>query len=80
MKPITKDAMEKLYDETGIYQWHTTDRKVDKPSMGVDIIFAPYTDVEKAIDEINKVLENSGLSYKMDTWTLPHQDNFMGDE
>ena len=31
-------------------------------------------------DEINKVLENSGLSYKMDTWTLPHQDNFMGDE
>ena len=80
MKLITKDATEKLYDETGIYQWHTTDKKVERPIMGVDFVFAPFTDIEEAIVQINKTLQSSGLSYQMITWTLPHKDNLVGEE
>ena len=80
MKLITKDATEKLYDETGIYQWHTTDKRAERPIMGVDFVFAPFTDIEEAIEQINKTLQSSGLSYQMSTWTLPHEDNLVGEE
>ena len=75
MKPVTKEAVEKLYDETGIYQWHTTDKKLERPTMGVDFVFTPITDIEEAIEQINKALESSGLSYQMTTWTLPNEEN-----
>tara|TARA_B100000287_G_C20136199_1_gene584312 strand:+ start:55 stop:291 length:237 start_codon:yes stop_codon:yes gene_type:complete len=73
---MEKKDIDKLYEETQIYAWHTTDQKQDLPDMSVDFVFSPFTDVEEAIEKINEALENSDLNYQMRVWTMPHQDNY----
>ena len=73
---MEKKDIDKLYEETGIYAWHTNELKQDYSDMTVEFGFPPLTDVEDAIKQINEALEKSGLDYQMTTWTMPHIDNY----
>ena len=73
---MEKKDIDKLYEETEIYAWHTSDRKQDLPDMSVDFVFPPFTDVEEAIEKVNEALEKSGLNYQMRVCTMPHKDNY----
>ena len=73
---MEKKEIDKLYEETGIYAWHTNEIKQDYADMTVEFGFPPMTDVEDAIKQINEALEKSGLNYEMKTWTMPHIDNY----
>tara|TARA_B100000927_G_scaffold206131_1_gene167316 strand:+ start:3966 stop:4208 length:243 start_codon:yes stop_codon:yes gene_type:complete len=74
MEPMKKDQVEKLYEETGIYAWHTNETKQDYSDMTVEFGFPALTDVEDAIKQINEALEGSGLNYQMKTWTMPQEE------
>ena len=76
MKPMKKDEIDKLYAEAGIYAWHTNETKQIHSDMSVEFVFPALTDVEEAIEQINKALEGSGLNYQMKTWTMPQEDYF----
>ena len=73
---MEKKEIDKLYEETGIYAWHTSEIKQDYADMTVEFGFPPMTDVEDPIKQINEALEKSGLNYEMKTWTMPHTDNY----
>ena len=77
---MEKKEIDKLYEETEIYAWHTNEIKQDYSDMTVEFIFPPMTDVEEAIKEINEALKDSKLNYQMKTWTMPHEDNFVSSE
>ena len=71
---MKKDQVEKLYEETGIYAWHTNEVKQNYSDMTVEFGFPPLTDIEDAIKQINEALEGSGLNYQMKTWTMPQEE------
>ena len=50
---MEKKEIDKLYEETGIYAWHTSEIKQDYADMTVEFGFPPMTDVEDAIKQIN---------------------------
>ena len=62
---MEKKEIDKLYEETGIYAWHTNEIKQDYADMTVEFGFPALTDVEEAIEQINEALKGSGLNYQM---------------
>ena len=58
----------------GIYQYTDTDPKRAMSELTVDFQFIASTEMEEAIEVVEKALESSGLNYSIHMWTKPQEN------